>query len=120
MAALGRKHSEETRSKIIAQGEKVKAKLIAAKLGHKVSEETKAKMAASKLGSKHSEETRAKIRDAALNKTEEHKAKLKIASGMAVIVSATNIETNETTEYPSIREVARAFHCEPSVIKYNI
>jgi len=110
MKASGRGRAISEESKVI---------LRAAALGRKLSEETKGKMAASKLGSKHSEETRAKIRGAALNKTEEHKAKLKAANGMAVIVSAPNIETNETTEYPSISEAARAFHCVVSVIRYN-
>lgn len=54
----------------------------------------------------HSEESKAKISYAASNKTEEHIAKTKAALGTAVVVS--NLETNETTEYPSIREAARA------------
>jgi lysyl-tRNA synthetase class I len=74
--------------------------------GITLTEETKAKMSAAKKWVKLSQETRAKLSYAASNKTEEHIAKPKAALGTAVVVS--NLETNETTEYPSIREAARA------------
>ena len=94
-SCLGLNHSQET-----------KRKLAEANKGKILSELTKAKMSAAKKGVKLSQETRAKLSYAASNKTEEHIAKTKAALGTAVVVLS--LETNETTEYPSIREAARA------------
>jgi len=126
---LGFKHSQETKRKLAEANkgkilsELTKDKMSDSKKGEENpcfgrigenhpmfgithTEETKAKMSAAKKGVKLSQETRAKLSYAASNKTEQHLAKTKAALGTAVVVLS--LETNETTEYPSIREAARA------------
>jgi group I intron endonuclease len=102
----GKKHSGEAIEKIrqaaLNRTEEQLAKL----------REHLAKVHAANIGRKfsHSEETKAKISYTLSNKSDEykanHKAKIQAARGKPVTVK--NLETNETVDYPSIREAARA------------
>jgi group I intron endonuclease len=87
---LGYKHTDEAKGKIIAF-----------LTGGKASEATKAKQREAKLGLARSEATRAKLKEhlTYLNKTVHAKKK-----GMKVII--TDLETNVTTEYDSVRKAA--------------
>jgi group I intron endonuclease len=69
----------------------------------------------------HSEESKAKISYTLSNKSDEykakHKAKIQAARGKPVTVK--NLETNETVDYPSIREAARALKVsDVTIAKY--
>jgi len=98
---LGSRHSEEALAKIrfaaLNRTEEHIAKL----------REHLANIHAKNIGRtfSHSDESKGKIAYASANKTEGHIAKIKEANGIAIIL--TNVETNETREYVSIREAAR-------------
>jgi group I intron endonuclease len=122
-SSLGFVHSEE--SKALMRG---------AALGRKLSEETRAKMSASQKGiprpgreGPKSEETKGKISDSlkGTSKSELHKAALSIAmignsNGRnhpnSQEIEVIDLETNESTIFPSMREAARALDIRQTAI----
>jgi group I intron endonuclease len=88
-------------------------------LGFKHSEETKKKMREVKLGRIFSEETLAKLR--ARRHTKETIAKIRGAQKVKCkALEVTDLETNQTVSYDSIRAAARALSCAPSAIQYSL
>jgi len=77
---FGKNHTEEARAKMT---------------GIKRSEETRVKISSSLIGNKRSEETRAKLVAAQKDKSKQ--------------IEVTDLTTNQTTIYESIRAAGRAF-----------
>lgn len=83
-------------------------------LGFRHYEETKARMREEKLGRKHSEETLDKM---SVSKKGNSNSKNKPT---AIKIEVTDLETNISTEYNSIREAARALNCAHGSLRLNI
>jgi len=111
---LGSKHSEKTKEKI-SLSLKTKLKLLG-KAHHR-------------LGSSHSEESRAKMREVARNRlailkeaglsithSEERKAKMRM-SAIKHPVEVTNVLTNETIIYPSMKQAASIIGVNESTVR---
>lgn len=106
-SSLGYKHSKDALAKI-------KAGTKAAALNR--TQEAHAKFSATRIGSKHTESSKLKMRAAALNRSKEIKEKNRAAlaesniSNKGKAVEVTNLVTNETFEYISVREASRALN----------
>lgn len=114
-AKLGRTLKEEIRAKMAAAklgrnhpmfGKKhtlgTIAKISAARLGYKPSEETRVIMSEAKIGSKHSEEAKVKMSEAKRDKAQR--------------IEVTDVLTKEVTIYPSMKEAARALGLKHTII----
>jgi group I intron endonuclease len=118
---LGFKHAEET----IAAMRQVK-------LGLKFSELTKAKMRGPRgsitgdknpmFGKTHTEESKAKIGAYSLGRKHsmDVKTKIRVNSPLSMCVKVTDKQTNETTEYTSMRQTAESLNTSLGTIRNYI
>lgn len=97
---IGRKHPHT---------EKSKAKIGAASLNRWQMAEYRAKIIASMEGKTHSEQSKANMsaKKLGIPKSEEHKLKISLSQPNRKSIIVTNLETNVSIEYASIREAAR-------------
>jgi group I intron endonuclease len=96
----GRTHSEKSKQKISDT-----------KKGSNPSDETRKKMSDAKKGKTHNEKTRAKISDA-----RKGQPRAEGAGKPSQLIEVLNEETNQTTNYNSIYEAARALNINHTVI----
>lgn len=99
-------------------------KIAGSSLGHKHTEETLAKFKERKFSLDQLENLRARLIKLNKNQSEEQKSRarermLKLNEAKGIKVEVTDLKTNETTVYNSLRQTAEALSTDLKSLRYN-